>query len=87
MKVISTEIPASPCLNCGRKLDGATGLPGNKSALPKPDDYTVCVDCGHVMAFASDLTMRNLTIPELVGLSGNKAILAIQERARSKRKN
>lgn len=57
------EVPPSPCLGCGRINDMA-GTVGN--ATPKPKDLTVCFYCAHLMVFADDLTLRNLTGAEML---------------------
>jgi len=50
---------------------------------PGPGDITVCIMCGHVMGFCSDLTLRDLTSEEQVQVAGDPRILAVQ-RARGK---
>jgi len=50
---------------------------------PASGDVTVCLYCGHIMAFAEDLSLRELTNEEAREVAGDKRILAIQ-RARRK---
>jgi hypothetical protein len=73
--------PQCACLNCGALLDAAINVHADneKGALPEPGGITVCYTCGHVMAFNDDLTFRELTDREIVGIGGNKKLLAIQE--------
>lgn len=59
---MSTRVPISPCLECGEPNDAATNPFGGRG--PRPNDFTICMYCGHVMAFAEDLTMRALTKKE-----------------------
>lgn len=73
-------VPSS-CTACGTPLDRATGVDTDDN--PNPGDVTICFRCGHIMAFATDLTMRELTDTEAKEVAGNKTILAIQ-RARGK---
>jgi len=79
-------IPASSCLNCGKLLDAATGvLEYGFDATPDPGDLTVCIACGHLMAFGDDLQLRDLTAEEMKDAAGDRRIIAIQEaRARTK---
>lgn len=76
----STRHKASPCLSCGAVLDAATGI-GNK-AKPRAGAITLCVKCGHLMAYAWDLSLRALTDKEIVDIAGDERVLAIQ-RARA----
>lgn len=48
----SRRIPGSNCLSCGRLLDCASVLDNPNKKKPKPGDFTICIDCGHVMGFA-----------------------------------
>jgi hypothetical protein len=57
--------------------DAATPI-DSKAARPRPGNISVCIDCGHIMAFADDLTLRNLTDAEMIEIAGDKRILALQ---------
>ena len=50
------------CNRCGYLFDSVTGL--TKGSDAKPDDYSICLGCGHVTKFAPDLTLRELTEAE-----------------------
>jgi hypothetical protein len=88
----TTRLKLSKCLRCGKQIDAATAFDGK--AVPKPGDITICIGCNHVMAFAQDLSMRELTDAELVAVSNNKQIWRlsyavaklIQERKKGKPK-
>lgn len=69
------ELPVVGCLNCGQKLECASD--GDNS--PNPGDVTVCLYCGHIMSFANDLRLRELTDAEVLAVAGDRRILAIQE--------
>jgi hypothetical protein len=75
-------IPINFCLSCGERSDAATHV-GNEEATPIPGDITVCLYCGHVMAFGTELELRELTKDEAYMVAGDKRILAVQ-RARAK---
>jgi hypothetical protein len=78
MKVGSDRtVPESPCTACGHKLDGATCVGDDK--MPKPGDISVCIRCGHLMAFGDDLMLRNLTNEEMHDVAGDPYIIAIQK--------
>jgi hypothetical protein len=62
-------------------LDAAASMSGEHS--PEPDDISICLYCGHLMAFDGDLKFRPLTDAEMVQVAGDPRILAIQ-RARGK---
>ena len=69
-------LPAAACLDCGTSLDGASGLGHDRK--PKPGDVTICFTCGHIMAFAKDLTFRPLTDAEMIEIAGNPVIVKAQ---------
>jgi hypothetical protein len=46
---------------------------------PEPDDITICLYCGHVMAFDKRLKFRELTDDEIKLVADDKRILAIQK--------
>ena len=75
-----SEMPKAFCLNCGHEFTLSSGVDNNSK--PSPGCIAVCIECGHVMAFTRNMTMRALTDAEMEGVAGNESILAIQ-RARS----
>jgi hypothetical protein len=81
MKPKPVHTPVTHCLACKCELDAAT-FAGPGDHTPEPGDVTVCFYCGHLMAFADGLTMRELTDAEMRQVAGDRTILAIQ-RARA----
>ncbi len=83
-------VAASNCTNCGKELDGATAV-GNlasEAPTPKPGDVTICLECGHIMAFGDGLQLRDLSDEEIVEVAGNQIILQMQKaRGKMKGKN
>jgi hypothetical protein len=75
-----TRTPPCACLACGKVMDAVTSFDGDHR--PKPDDITICLYCGHVMAFGERLRLRPLTDAEMVEIAGNRTILAAR-RARA----
>jgi hypothetical protein len=76
----NTRMVLSACTACGKLCDGATGV--GCDGGPGPGDWTICFYCGHLMAFADDLTLRNLSDAEMVEVAGDPRIIAVQ-RARA----
>lgn len=72
-----TATKPTPCPSCGKQLDAYTAIKEGKKA--RPGDITLCWYCGHIMAFADDLTVRNLTDDEVVAVAGDRRILAAQK--------
>lgn len=68
----TTRVVANRCLNC----DAATGVDTGNS--PSPGDFTVCIGCGHLMAFADDLSFRELTAAEQVAIAGDRRLIDVQ---------
>jgi hypothetical protein len=73
------HLPESACTNCGHVMDAANCVSTDGEGKADPGDITVCIICGHVMAFADDMTLRDLTAEEAKEIAGNKALLALQE--------
>jgi len=74
---LGIEVPTSKCPSCDAPLDGATDAYGEET--PSPGDISICLYCGHLMAFADDMTTRDLTDAEAHAVAGDKRILLIQE--------
>ena len=72
----TTRTPASACSSCGTFNDAATSVDGDKK--PDAGSITVCLWCGHIMAYDADLKLRELTDKEAHAVAGDKRILAIQ---------
>ena len=70
----SYEVPGAHCPNCGKWVDGATGV--SADARPSPGDISICIYCSHLSAYADDLTLRHLTDEEMIEIAGDKHILA-----------
>ena len=69
-------VPESMCLNCGKGLDAATAVQDDSN--PKPGDFSICLNCGHLSVFAADLTLRPPTDAELIEVAGDPTLLRLQ---------
>jgi hypothetical protein len=58
----TTRLQYEHCLACGHAVDAATNFEAD--ARPKPSDWTICINCGHLMAFDDELHLRELTTAE-----------------------
>jgi hypothetical protein len=83
------RVPMSRCTNCGEENDGALGIGVDKS--PRPGDYSLCIECGHLMVFDEQLKVRDPTSAELDAIAGNenlvKASNALHKLHEDRRKN
>lgn len=52
-----SRVPPCLCPWCGYMSDAATSV-GKAEIVPKPDDISMCIDCGGLLVFKPDLTMR-----------------------------
>ncbi len=68
------------CLSCGTIVDAATGV--GQDDRPEEGDVTICIKCGHLMAFSSDLSFRELDEEEKKLLAKDETVLAIQKTLR-----
>lgn len=73
-------VPESNCSHCHKKLDRVTDPLYDQ--VPTPGAITICMTCGHVMAFAEDMRLRELTEQEMMDIAGHKDILRIQKARR-----
>jgi hypothetical protein len=73
----SRKLPSCPCPSCGKALDGCSQADGDST--PKPGDITICIYCGHIMAFADDLAFRELNDEEVHAIAGDPRIIRIQK--------
>jgi DNA-directed RNA polymerase subunit RPC12/RpoP len=60
---VKHRMPGHKCSNCGSKLDGASGI--DHRHAPEPGNLSVCGYCGHLRAYAEDLSLRELTSEEM----------------------
>lgn len=74
---MTVRTPPTKCLNCGHHLNRAGHYATDDA--PEPGNFTVCVYCGHLMAFAADLTMRELTGEEIHAAAGLPDLLRAQQ--------
>jgi hypothetical protein len=58
-------------------LDATTSMDGGWT--PKSGDITICLYCGHLMAFDDQLSFRGLTDEEMKSIAGDPRVLAIQK--------
>lgn len=72
----SVRVPMSACLGCGKRMDGATGV--DYRGGPQPGHITVCIGCGHVMAFDEDMHLRRLTDAEMIEIAGDRRLIDVQ---------
>jgi hypothetical protein len=78
----SVKMGKNACLNCGKILDGATAIDEEGAVRPTPGAITVCMYCGHLMAFDERLHFRELTDAEIIEIAGDERLIAIN-RART----
>jgi len=73
----SSRVKLSQCLDCGAPNDSAAAV--GCEAKPQPGDITICLRCGHLMAFGDDLALRQLTDAEVIEIAGDERIIAVQK--------
>lgn len=72
----SVRVPMSACLGCGKRMDGATGV--DHANAPEPGHFTICIGCGHLMAFDGDMRLRSLTDEEMYAIAGDPRVIDVQ---------
>jgi len=58
----TSRLKPSACTACGHPCNAATDI--FATAKPSAGDFSVCLACGHVMAFGADLRLRDLSPAE-----------------------
>lgn len=66
-----------PCLKCGYALDRATGIGHGEDEI-EPGNFTVCIYCGHAMAFDDDLAFRELTGDEKKEVDADPDVIVLR---------
>lgn len=79
----SFEHIESRCPQCNYKLDGSMHVHGGKSAMPEEGDFSVCVYCGQVLVYQSDLKLRKITREKISELMADSKSWATIEKAQS----
>jgi hypothetical protein len=72
----TTRVPETNCPACGARFSAATAAIDD--AVPKPGDWTLCIECGVVLAFDETLTPRALTEDEQREADADPRIRKIQ---------
>lgn len=62
----TSRVPGNVCPACKHPMDAATST--DRPAKPKPDDVSVCFECGQVLLFNEDLTSRIPSQKEMIEL-------------------
>jgi hypothetical protein len=70
-------VPTCRCLACGKELDMAMNSEGKDP--PRPGDLTICLTCGHLMAFNAGLELRELNDDEMKDVAGDRRIIHLQD--------
>ncbi len=74
----SLRVPDCKCTNCGASLNGAFAVGEAGDVRPRPGDSTICIECGHLMIIADDLSLRDPNDAEIIELAGDERVLAQQ---------
>ena len=68
----------SDCLSCGKHLDACSGVETG-GRTPSPGDITICLYCGHLMAFSDTLGLRDLTDAEIHDTALDPRVCAVMQ--------
>lgn len=60
----NNPLPMCKCTVCGYEFDCATG-PGVDKKRPRPGDLALCLRCGEIHVYHTDMTVRTPTLAEL----------------------
>jgi hypothetical protein len=68
------NMPVVVCTSCGKSMDAASNA-DEAPTPPHPGDISICLYCGHLMVFDSDLCLRALTDAEIVEVAGDPRLV------------
>jgi hypothetical protein len=72
-------LPESRCPQCSYKMTGATNCTG--SGAPFPGDVSICLNCGQILCFQDDFTLRKVNAAEIADLMSDASQWAVIEKA------
>lgn len=72
----TTRTKPTTCPNCAAPLDSGTGVGHDRK--PRAGAICICFKCGHLMAYAWDLSFRELTDEEVIACAGDPRIVNAQ---------
>lgn len=64
-------MPLQHCPVCQHNLDAASlalSTEENDTSRPHPGDFSVCIECGTILIFNTDMSVREPTLTELLDL-------------------
>jgi len=64
LKLAAAQDAAVVCPHCKTAMDAASGVVdkhARHTPKPKPNDFTICIECGGLAAFTETLSLRPLT--------------------------
>jgi uncharacterized Fe-S center protein len=73
------HIPKNKCLQCDYTLDACAVVDAEETVYPKDGDITLCINCGYVMAFGKNGSLREMTGEEMHRVAGDKRMIAVGE--------
>lgn len=68
------KIPERECLRCHVPVNAETCINNSSAPQPKEGDLTICIYCGHAMAFAEGMALRELTPEEQAWCDHNELV-------------
>lgn len=83
----TTRTPLNHCPFCHEVVGAATSIA--RRASPAPGDYGVCWNCGNLLAYHDDLTVRESTVREMmsdpdVSPDSKRRMLVVQAEIRAR---
>ena len=73
-------MPSQDCNQCGVPLRFVTAF-GADTSPPSPGDCTICLDCGALLTFEEDMSVRSLLASELEAMDPAEWNLMLHDQA------
>lgn len=71
-----TKLGKCECLACKHELNAASALDGE--SVPQEGDVTMCINCGYIMAFGPDQSLRKLNKQEQEFVENDSGMISLQ---------
>jgi hypothetical protein len=75
--VTTRKMPDANCPTCGHAFSAASNALDNERG-PRPGDWSICIECGGVLAFDASLRPRALTEAEQRAADADPRIRKVQ---------
>lgn len=56
----SFKVPSHTCTKCFETFDAMSHIVTEETSKPKKEDFTICINCGHIMELREDFILKEI---------------------------